>query len=917
MTKSSRQSYISIDARKSRRSFEEDFDFDIDEDSDSESDNWESDASSDSNDDSSNNDSDSSGSQNEYKREWDNKNKNKERDDNEDEYSDSSDDSDNDSQWKEDQKTKQKIFAILLTVVCLILLASAIGLGVAMSQKSDETQVDKSTALQSPTTTPVVTSMPTSNATTFAPSSAPSNPTTLTPTVSPTVDTFANETSCDGGNETSCGDEALAPDIFENYFNVSEDSVIPYDPYAIPGEIVVNPSGDTYVLALPEGEVVVREPGAPPEDFGTSPTLLVRSRNSVDGTIPVEDWEVGNFAGSNSTGDEDGNEDGNEDGSEDGDEEDKVGLLPANASSYALLNFNMEAYPWFNNTNADLRSKTTKAYLCLYQKTHSNEVDPWGNSRMNETSGNFTKKRFAVCRVENAVGEDLTAPEGKAPTGADVEQIAPGVANYSMPEDCMDGLVARTFVVPDVSMVCIDASPFVNKYPPFVDDPYAVVDDESSVVEDDDVVTSEIPVRHRYLRKKKKDKNKQETSSEKRNLQEDAESIVDRSNYKNLLFMIAYIEKGRDASAEFYSREKNETVAPVLIWQFDESAAPSESPTMTPGPTDLTTAGPQPSSIPTLAPSTSSIPTLVPSTTNTIELSNSTNEDNFDSNSTTPDQGVDEDASLEDGNVTVGEEDEEFLGDGNVTVAEEDGEFLGDGNVTVAEEDGEFLGDGNTTVGEEDEQFLGDGNVTVTAEDGNTTVGIDDEDLPGNETTTLVATMDTYFSPSKGGQPELPGLEETLLVQNGEPSYEETNALVSFNINIDPLPNEASFCLEHVPTRPTSTVDTRTYTTCMVPYIDDIETLTGTDISYTMPESCIGELSAEFVVSPLTERICTDVSSFFLQPGGFQEGAGTKTILFMIANLVADEEAGDRFYSISDPLERYPTLEFSSGVLVI
>jgi len=366
--------------------------------------------------------------------------------------------------------------------------------------------------------------------------------------------------------------------------------------------------------------------------------------------------------------------------------------------------------------------------------------------------------------------------------------------------------------------------------------------------------------------------------------------------------MIAYIEKGRDASAEFYSREKNETVAPVLIWQFDESAAPSESPTMTPGPTDLTTAGPQPSSIPTLAPSTSSIPTLVPSTTNTIELSNSTNEDNFDSNSTTPDQGVDEDASLEDGNVTVGEEDEEFLEDGNVT---------------VAEEDGEFLGDGNTTVGEEDEQFLGDGNVTVTAEDGNTTVGIDDEDLPGNETTTLVATMDTYFSPSKGGQPELPGLEETLLVQNGEPSYEETNALVSFNINIDPLPNEASFCLEHVPTRPTSTVDTRTYTTCMVPYIDDIETLTGTDISYTMPESCIGELSAEFVVSPLTERICTDVSSFFLQPGGFQEGAGTKTILFMIANLVADEEAGDRFYSISDPLERYPTLEFSSGVLVI
>ena len=450
------------------------------------------------------------------------------------------------------------------------------------------------------------------------------------------------------------------------------------------------------------------------------------------------------------------------------------------------------------------------------------------------------------------------------------------------------------------------------------------------------------------MRKKKKDKSKEETSSEKRNLQNDAENIVDRSNYKNLLFMVAYTEKGRDGTAEFYSRENDEN-RPALVWTLEKvTAAPSVSanptaPTVSPGPTDLPTAEPQPSSNATLAPSIA----------NTIELSNSTNEDDFDSNSTTPDQGVDEEESLGDGNVTVGEEDdalpgdgnstlgddEEFLGDGNTTVGGDDEEFLGDGNTTVGGDDEEFLGDGNTTVGGDDEEFLGDGNITVgggdeeflgdgnitvgaeddvvLSEDGNVTVtAVDDEELLGNETTTLVATMDTYFSPSKGGQPELSGLDDTLLVQNGDPSYEKTNALVSFETNIDPLPNEARFCLEHVP-MPTGTAERIfTYTTCIVPYIDDIETLTGTDISYAIPGSCVGEF-AEFKVSPSTERICADVSSSFLQPGGFPEGTETKKILFMIANLEATGQEGDRFYSSSDPSERYPTLEFSSGVLVI
>jgi hypothetical protein len=68
---------------------------------------------------------------------------------------------------------------------------------------------------------------------------------------------------------------------------------------------------------------------------------------------------------------------------------------------------------------------------------------------------------------------------------------------------------------------------------------------------------NEDPSRHRrYVRRRKLQEESDETT--KTDDGGDAVTDVDPSKYKNMLFMIANIKKGQDASARFYSRQSTQ-----------------------------------------------------------------------------------------------------------------------------------------------------------------------------------------------------------------------------------------------------------------------------------------------------------------------------------------------------------------------
>ena len=493
-----------------------------------------------------------------------------------------------DSRKRESEIVRSKLLAIGLTVLCVILLLSAVGSAVSLllggKDGGGETELETSGSATIPTD-PV----------TSAPTPAPTILSTLSPTTKfltlPT--TKAPEPTDQPTLIIITGDYDDTGD--DDFFNDDDNSVVEV---GIPENIVVTSNGDTYVLT----EVVA---GAPPS-FGSSPSLLVQSRNNVAAKNEDEDG----FANSTDNGDSTGT------GTDNGDDD----------TSYALLNFYMGDNPWYEK-NSDLVNYDVQAIVCLEQVPNSKSKDPWGNPRFNE-NGEPVNKIFAFCRLKNSV-DMVTTPEtetealvkdGKVGTGNDVETIPSTVANYSMPEDCMGGEPKFVTINASSKNVCFDVTDFVQNYSPFV--PEEVNEDESPSLPQSSSLDENRNIRRRFLQTEKQGETKMpveapdidsetanvdgdakslsnETTATPTKVEDfrgDAETIVDASNYKNILFMIANVEGNQDASAQFYSVQDPNN-APIMFLTLTE-----KPPTVSPRPTDSPTDGPTRSPVVVLPP---------------------------------------------------------------------------------------------------------------------------------------------------------------------------------------------------------------------------------------------------------------------------------------------------------------------------
>jgi len=737
--------------------------------------------------------------------------------------SSSSNNSDDDAitqQKKQDRITSEWIIAIGLTCCCLVLIGVGVGLYFALFQDVDEIEPldPPPPPPPPPITTPVLTTTPEINETTISPSSAFTNITESVITESPTEFNFTlNETMT---NETM---ETFEPTFFNN--SNDETDELEYGE-AVPENVVLTPNGDSYVVTVPEGEVPISKKEQ--ASFGSSPTLLVRSRNNADNSSTV---------------------------------------LPEDnyASSYALMNFYSGNYSWFNED--DLQNFDVTAVMCLEHIPDFELTDIWGNPQFEDSV-----KEFSICRLKNAVeinkdNDGFTKEDGKIATGRDVEKITE--MDYNMPNDCINQLWTNFSVSSINTTVCFDITLIVSDYPPFV--PF-MASTSSSSSQKDNTNQSRGNIRRRKLEEQSEERIDSENDAENNNDEsiesydnngdgDDADTVVDPSNYKNMLFMIANIKEGQDASTEFYSRQSVVNAASLSLTMTASVAPVTNSPTMSPtnSPVGFNPScgicGPD--SILSISDGILVLPLdLVP-------------------------------LSFEEGEVSCNEV--ESWCQGGFCTADLCVEFP----VFVSEVCGCQEATNQTIpIGEETEADIdADGDVT-----------------------TFMANGDTYVFPGRGGLPDVTGSEDTFLVQNGNPFFPKAYSLIGFDrsdLVVINKPNNAIFCLEHL----TSGLgkEARTYSICIVPSIEDnVETLTGLDVEYKIPDSCLGGLVTEFDVSPSTETICTDVSSLFEQSNLLTtEESSTNQIIFMIDNLVSSESPGDKFFSRSSA--DGPTLGLSSG----
>jgi hypothetical protein len=164
---------------------------------------------------------------------------------------------------------------------------------------------------------------------------------------------------------------------------------------------------------------------------------------------------------------------------------------------------------------------------------------------------------------------------------------------------------------------------------------------------------------------------------------------------------------------------------------------------------------------------------------------------------------------------------------------------------------------------------------------------------------------------------------DTMLVQNGPAGNidrPDAYALVQFTLNGTDLSGldfpEAVLCLEHVvnaePTR------SFVYSACVLPPTDvDVETVTGTEVDYRIPGSCVNENFASFTVTPSQEQVCIDVTyelfSALFPQGRLRRGRrqlqDVDTVLFIIDLQQESEQPGDSFYTRQAEVpERHPVL---------
>ena len=235
---------------------------------------------------------------------------------------------------------------------------------------------------------------------------------TLVPTIAPTK----MPTPTSGPvQEIVTGD---IPSEDDDFFKESDEVVV--DENGIPDRQSEDSNGDTYVLTLANGTIIQ-------DTEKEKDKLLVQSRNSGEGGNNITD-----------------------------------------ATSYALMNFNMGDVSWYENDGV-LGEYVVDAYICLEHIPRKENEDQWGNPQFDSVTGEAIKKVFSICRLRNNVTlqeEQVVLEDGKVGTGEDVEAIAS--PSYKMPDDCIDGKIENFLVSPEDDLVCIDVSSMVRNYQPFV-----------------------------------------------------------------------------------------------------------------------------------------------------------------------------------------------------------------------------------------------------------------------------------------------------------------------------------------------------------------------------------------------------------------------------------------------------------------
>lgn len=534
---------------------------------------------------------------------------------------------------RENQIVRSKLKAIGLTALCLIFVISAVVLGVIMGMKKAKNKPDKPTpggagSAANPGAGTKITEPPTATASN-APSSS-SSP-SLVPTDFPLPSAQPTKAII------------IEAEYDDDIFN---DVVV--DENGIPSELEDFTNGDASVMTLADGTPVAN-------DIIDPGVLLVQSRNS------------GETGGSDS-------------------EESEL----ANVKSYALINFNLGDYEYYQKDGV-LETYDINAYVCIQHVPNDDPYDMWGKNKTGE-DGNEIMKVFGICRLKNSIelGASTSMENGKVGTGDDVETIASGAVDYSMPRDCVGGEVGvkRFLVGSNTTTLCFDMTDVVEEYPPFTAEkgssasnqpkkesggqfdggsmPSALPpeakeegpppaegegeESEGSVEgQPTDAQEEESPqarhIRRRFLQEETKPPKDEDEKGppeyENPNLRDEqvgkpppppefdegggtvteiptlpptsasdeddtgggmgsdmgdigavkdnkdvVETTVEASNFQNMLFMIANIQDGQDASAQFYSRESVE-FAPSLILAFDQ-----KSPTVSPGPTPTPTREP-------------------------------------------------------------------------------------------------------------------------------------------------------------------------------------------------------------------------------------------------------------------------------------------------------------------------------------
>jgi len=512
-------------------------------------------------------------------------------------YDSSNSSDDDDSQDREDRVTKSKLIAIGVTVVCVVFLMSAIGLGLALIGKGndtiDETAFQMSEVETAEPTTLLLTPVPTDNNDTQSPSASLSEaPSTspIAPSLVPTLIIFTGDITNNTGDDDFFADDDDAF-VDNNNLAVSLEDIIDAEA-KIPETTALIPNGDTYILTLPNGEMLEKKAGAPLDDFGSSLSLMVQNRNGDDDDINLADLaNITDYSAANSTSD------GDDDGFLNLETQ---GTDYADATSYALVNFYLGDLQFYEK-NSDLVNYDVSAFICL-------EHVPNYETEYND-EGEETKNTFSICRLNNSVDMvhqtqkwrqrrslEAIVEYGKVGTGQDVERISSDVANYSMPEDCIGGEYENFYVAPSTTTICVDVTTFVKNYSPFI----AEEEEESMLPPPSSSADS------RRIRRKLKEEttisdldddglSNETTATTISDVERgDAETIVDASNYKNMLFMIANTREDQDVSAEFYSRQSVVNATQLFLTLERVTMPPTTSanptaPTISPGPTDIPT----------------------------------------------------------------------------------------------------------------------------------------------------------------------------------------------------------------------------------------------------------------------------------------------------------------------------------------